>query len=179
MRFSLPPLRRPSAAWQPCKSDPAIPTLRSPERRRGASWVWALRGGLAACGASARGKAGELAQLAQLAPARPSSPAPSPAPGGQPPLRYVVCLYPLFESKEERQKKYISFGQKKKKNCKLFHSPVYKGSFGKHQIKLFIQTRPSLLNGSCIDKACYSAVNFSQVPSRDHSWWLVINSNLI
>jgi hypothetical protein len=35
----------------------------------GRQLVWALRGGLAACGASARGKAGELAQLAQLAPA--------------------------------------------------------------------------------------------------------------
>ena len=62
---------------------------------------------------------------------------------------------------------------------KLFYLPVYKGSLGKHQIKLFIQTRPSFLNGSCIDETCYSAVNFSQVPSRDNGWWLVINSNLI
>ena len=62
---------------------------------------------------------------------------------------------------------------------KLFYLPVYKGSLGKHQIKLFIQSRPSFLNGSCIDETCYSAVNFSQVPSRDNGWWLVINPNLI
>ena len=37
----------------------------------GRQLVWASRGGLAACGASARGGAGELAQLAQLAPAPP------------------------------------------------------------------------------------------------------------
>ena len=53
-----------------------------------------------------------------------------------------------------------------------------KSSLGKHQVKLSVQARPGLLDCCCVDKASYGPLDFSQIPTGNNSWWLVVNSNL-
>jgi hypothetical protein len=63
--------------------------------------------------------------------------------------------------------------------------------FGIHQIEFVIQTAPGLRNGSRVRKHTNSPMNlkiinplgqneleyFGQIPSRYHTWWLIIDAN--
>lgn len=52
------------------------------------------------------------------------------------------------------------------------------GSFGKHKIKLLIQSGPCRLDSRCIHHAADCALHFCQVPSRDNSGRLIVDAHL-
>merc|ERR1712050_544290 len=64
----------------------------------------------------------------------------------------------------------------------FFHTftdiPMNKSTFGVHQIKLVIQTGPSLSNGSCDGQHTNCTRNLGQVSTRNNSWWLVVDTDL-
>ena len=53
-----------------------------------------------------------------------------------------------------------------------------KGSLSVHQIKLMVQSGPSLRNSGGVGQHTDSTLNLSQVSSRDHGGRLVVDSNL-
>merc|ERR1719228_1878580 len=56
--------------------------------------------------------------------------------------------------------------------------PVNKGSLGVHQVKLVIQPGPGLCYGRGVGEHTDGTLNLSEVTSRDHSRWLVVDANL-
>ena len=56
--------------------------------------------------------------------------------------------------------------------------PVNKCTLGVHQIKLVIKSCPGLSNGSGVGEHTDAPRHLCQVSSRNHSWWLVVDTNL-
>ena len=60
----------------------------------------------------------------------------------------------------------------------LTHIPVDKSTLGVHQIKLVIQTGPSLSNGCGVTQHTHGTLNLSQVTTRNNCGRLVVDANL-
>merc|ERR1712055_487383 len=64
----------------------------------------------------------------------------------------------------------------------LFHTlsdiPVNKSSLGVHQVKLVIKPSPCLSNSSCVGQHADSSLHLGQISSRNHSGWLVVDTDL-
>merc|ERR1719499_1093474 len=60
----------------------------------------------------------------------------------------------------------------------LSNIPVNKGSLGVHQIKLVVKSGPGLSNGSGVGQHANCPWNLGKVSTRNHSWWLVVDTNL-
>ena len=49
---------------------------------------------------------------------------------------------------------------------------------GVHKVEFVVQPSPGLINCCCVGQATNGPHNLGEVPSRDHSWWLVVDANL-
>merc|ERR1719499_33957 len=60
----------------------------------------------------------------------------------------------------------------------LSNIPVNKSSLGIHQIKLVVKSGPGLSNSSGVGQHANTSWNLGKVSTRNHSWWLVVDTNL-
>ena len=55
--------------------------------------------------------------------------------------------------------------------------PVDKGALGVHQVKLVVQTTPSLGNSSGVGEHAHGSLNFSEVATRNNGGRLVVDAH--
>ena len=58
-------------------------------------------------------------------------------------------------------------------------SPVDESPLGVHKIELVVESGPGLGNGGGVGQHADSSGYLSEVPTRHHSWGLVVDANLI
>merc|ERR1711937_165993 len=60
----------------------------------------------------------------------------------------------------------------------LTNIPVNKCTLGIHQVKFVVQSSPSLSNGGGAGKHANSSLDLGKISTRNHSWWLVVDTDL-
>merc|ERR1719293_280502 len=70
-----------------------------------------------------------------------------------------------------------SFSVSPSTSCEII-LPMNKCSLSIHKVKLVIKSCPSFSNSSCVREHADSSGNLSKVPTRNHSWRLVVDTDL-